>query len=59
MYTYIFYKQNDKGQKIKTYTKICKRPKATKIYKQLLKALETDKIIHSIGYTIANEFRYN
>jgi len=57
MYTYIFYTKNDKGQTIRTYTKICKRPTATKLYKQLLKALDNNKEIHSIGYSIANEFR--
>jgi hypothetical protein len=56
MNTYIFYVKNDKGRTINTYTKTCKRPQSTKLYKDLLSLLDKDNNVHSIGYSISSDF---
>ena len=56
MYTYYFKTFNDKNEELKTYVKICTRPKRTKLYKNLLNLIDRN-IIHGFEYCVASELK--
>lgn len=65
MENYIFYIKDNDREIIKTYKKTCIKPERTKIYKNLINALNNDNenLISSVGYYIENSktvfFHYN
>lgn len=65
MENYIFYIKDNNREVIKTYKKTCIKPERTKIYKNLINALNNDNenLISSVGYYIENSkpvfFNYN
>ena len=54
MQNYIFYIKDNDMEIIKTYKKTCIKPEITKIYKNLISALNNDNenLISSVGYYI-------
>lgn len=54
MQNYIFYIKDNDREIIKTYKKTCIKPERTKIYKNLISALNNDNenLISSVGYYI-------
>ena len=65
MQNYIFYIKDNDREIIKTYKKTCIKPERTKIYKNLISALNNDNenLISSVGYYIEGSkslfFHYN
>jgi hypothetical protein len=65
MQNYIFYIKDNHRKIIKTYKKTCIKPERTKIYKNLISALNNDNenLISSVGYYIEGSkslfFHYN
>ena len=57
MTVYIFFINYNDGR-VKTYNKICFKPKMTKHYKYIMNLLDrdNDNLIESVGYSTASEF---